>query len=219
MLASASFCRLRADARLRLARRAVARRTDRAAGGAGWRSATWAWTSGGAMMTTSVRSIPSVHRVVLPPRRPCNRRPNGTPSPAVKTASPRSPPRSAVRAVGGIQAWVGIPGRRASTTIDSTPISAARTTFVAIATILHVHPPRSCHPDSRMSFPWPDRWDGSRSHGYWLRRPRCGPAAQARHRGDRVHRGRVRVPERRSARSLAPRVSSAEARAPRRSAR
>jgi hypothetical protein len=54
MLASLSLCRLRAYARLVLARRAVARRTDRAGAAAGLRSETWATTALGAMVSSSV---------------------------------------------------------------------------------------------------------------------------------------------------------------------
>ncbi len=47
-----------------------------------------------------------------------------TTSPAVKTDNPRLPPRDARCAVGGIRAWAEDSGRRASATIDGTPIAA-----------------------------------------------------------------------------------------------
>jgi hypothetical protein len=153
MRASASLCRLRAAARLALARRAVARRTDRAAGAAGLCSETWARTSTGAIVSSSVRhlrhqrrmlsvafsieAVPSLAwaahgvRGTRSPERSLGntattetvqQRPNGIPAPQSRTAGPGLPPRGADRAVGGIRAGVGDSGRRASTTIDSTPI-------------------------------------------------------------------------------------------------
>ena len=47
-------------------------------------------------------------------------------SPAVKTSSPCLPPRGADRAVGGIRAGIENSGRRASATIDTTPIPSIR---------------------------------------------------------------------------------------------
>jgi hypothetical protein len=64
ILASASLCRLRAAARLALARRAVARRTDRAAGAAGLCSETWSRTSTGAMVSSSVRHLRHQRRML-----------------------------------------------------------------------------------------------------------------------------------------------------------
>jgi hypothetical protein len=154
MLASASRCRLRAAARLALARRAVDRRIDRAGAAAGLDSETWVRTWTCAMVPSSVRHVRRQHLMLgsrldqdvrLPTRgrrtesegldpecspggqgltrpKPARTPTGGTASPAVKTASRRLPPRDAQSAVGGIRAEVVISGRRASNSIDTTPI-------------------------------------------------------------------------------------------------
>ena len=48
-------------------------------------------------------------------------------SPAVKTSSPRLPPRDAERAVGGIRAWGENPGRRASSPTTVLPLACLNT--------------------------------------------------------------------------------------------
>ena len=85
---------------------------------------------------------PSGHSVVTEPPLQRNSAGIGGPtSPAVKTSSPCLPPRGADRAVGGIRAEVENSGRRASNTIDTTPIYAAERghrRFAAIATIIGI---------------------------------------------------------------------------------
>jgi hypothetical protein len=162
---------------------------------------------------TAARSTrDSIPRALPAPRRSGNSRPSGTTSPAVIISCHCSAPRGADRAVGGIQAWAGIPaaGPAPHSTVLLFRVPGAD--FVAIATILDV--------DERLEPLFTTRHRALPAPlSYRLRRPRYGSAAAAPDAGARVHPGRGRAPEPRSAMFPAPREWSAADRVRRWSAR